>query len=473
MTIGSQLDEAVPLLLVLEYDGTSFSGSQFQPGLRTVQGELEKAIARLTGEGGGGEGAPSLDARGAAPASSARASAPVRAVLASRTDKGVHAKGQVALVRTRSPLAAAAREAAEHEHAAWAESGGLSVAAAAATTTGSASAGPGAVRGGLGARLAAAGPGSFGARLNGFLPEDLAVVGCLALAAVEGDGFDPRERARGKWYRYTVAVSSVRPVLGRGMAWFVPLADTAEPSTAVEPAAAAAVVNAATRTEVDARGHGACLEEGSDAAAAVTSLTTCTRRGRGGTSSPLPASCSMPAPSPMPGQRAASCGVVQRRQLDVGAMVAAAAALTGRPLDFTSFANAVKGATNGNHTSAGEARDPVCTLEAVRVAATPTAARTHRPHRPSNGGEGTWEVQDDNKEEKEHEQEGGAETVVIDIRGSRFLYNMVRVIVGTLVDVGLGKLDPDIAAVLDAKDRRAAGRGAPAKGLCLMQVLFE
>ena len=49
----------------------------------------------------------------------------------------------------------------------------------------------------------------------------------------------------------------------------------------------------------------------------------------------------------------------------------------------------------------------------------------------------------------------------------------VRGIVGTLVEVGLGRASPStVAEALAAKDRRAAGPGAPAKGLCLMEVLF-
>ena len=55
---------------VIEYEGTAFAGSQYQPNLRTVQGELEEALNRLTGER-------------------------VRIHLAGRTDAGVHATGQV------------------------------------------------------------------------------------------------------------------------------------------------------------------------------------------------------------------------------------------------------------------------------------------------------------------------------------------------------------------------------------------
>lgn len=58
------------ILLVIEYDGTSYHGFQLQANVPTIQGELERALRKLSGEG-------------------------VRVVAASRTDAGVHAKGQV------------------------------------------------------------------------------------------------------------------------------------------------------------------------------------------------------------------------------------------------------------------------------------------------------------------------------------------------------------------------------------------
>ena len=49
----------------------------------------------------------------------------------------------------------------------------------------------------------------------------------------------------------------------------------------------------------------------------------------------------------------------------------------------------------------------------------------------------------------------------------------MRVIVGTLVEVGLGRLNEDeIPRIVASKDRQAAGPGAPAKGLCLMEVYY-
>ena len=59
------------------------------------------------------------------------------------------------------------------------------------------------------------------------------------------------------------------------------------------------------------------------------------------------------------------------------------------------------------------------------------------------------------------------------VRGSGFLYNMVRNIVGTLLEVGRGNLSADsIPAVLDARDRSAAGPTAPAVGLFLVNVEY-
>jgi len=60
-----------------------------------------------------------------------------------------------------------------------------------------------------------------------------------------------------------------------------------------------------------------------------------------------------------------------------------------------------------------------------------------------------------------------------EIEADRFLRNMVRAIVGTLVDVGLGKLTPDdFAAIIKSKDRRKAGYSAPACGLYLVNIEY-
>jgi tRNA pseudouridine38-40 synthase len=109
--------------LEIEYDGTGFAGWAVQPGLRTVQGELQTALAVL-------------------------ARAPVTLAVAGRTDRGVHARGQVA------------------SHA-----------------------GP---------------PGNLRS-LNALLPDDLAVLGWEAAE----DGFDARRDAIGRTYRYRVLARRV------------------------------------------------------------------------------------------------------------------------------------------------------------------------------------------------------------------------------------------------------------------------
>ncbi|MHC5142229.1 MAG: tRNA pseudouridine(38-40) synthase TruA [Planctomycetota bacterium] len=69
------------------------------------------------------------------------------------------------------------------------------------------------------------------------------------------------------------------------------------------------------------------------------------------------------------------------------------------------------------------------------------------------------------------EQEGDA--IKISVAADGFLYNMVRNIVGTLVEVGRGRWEPDmIDTILEAKDRSAAGPIAPASGLCLMEIFY-
>lgn len=67
------------MVLIVEYDGTRYHGFQLQAGLPTIQGEIEHALQKLTGER-------------------------IRVIAASRTDAGVHAKGQVVSFRTGSTL---------------------------------------------------------------------------------------------------------------------------------------------------------------------------------------------------------------------------------------------------------------------------------------------------------------------------------------------------------------------------------
>ena len=112
------------------------------------------------------------------------------------------------------------------------------------------------------------------------------------------------------------------------------------------------------------------------------------------------------------------------RTLDVPAMAEAAAALRGKR-DFSAFCAAP-----------GRDRDPVCHVRAVRV-----VAQRHR--------------------------------IGILISADAFLHHMVRNIVGTLVEVGLGRRAARwVSDVLAGRDRKAAGPTAPAEGLYLLRVLY-
>lgn len=70
---------AVEIILVVEYDGSNYHGSQLQANAPTIQGEMERALNKLTGE-------------------------KIRIKAASRTDAGVHARGQVISFQTESTL---------------------------------------------------------------------------------------------------------------------------------------------------------------------------------------------------------------------------------------------------------------------------------------------------------------------------------------------------------------------------------
>lgn len=70
--------------------------------------------------------------------------------------------------------------------------------------------------------------------------------------------------------------------------------------------------------------------------------------------------------------------------------------------------------------------------------------------------------------------EKDGDIITIRVTGNGFLYNMVRIIAGTLVQVGGGAVAPDeVGEILAKKDRSAAGPTAPAHGLTMMGIEFE
>ena len=66
------------------------------------------------------------------------------------------------------------------------------------------------------------------------------------------------------------------------------------------------------------------------------------------------------------------------------------------------------------------------------------------------------------------------ERIWIELTGNGFLYNMVRIIAGTLVDVGIGKIEPDeVLTIINSKKRENAGKTLPPQGLYLVKVDYE
>jgi len=126
--------------LDIEYDGAGFSGWARQPGLRTVQGELETALETVL-------------------------RTVVELTVAGRTDAGVHAHGQVASLETEAAI-----------------------------------------------------PADLARRLNGVLPDDLAVLAATPVA----DGFDARRGARSRSYRYRVLARAAPSPFEQGRALWWP-----------------------------------------------------------------------------------------------------------------------------------------------------------------------------------------------------------------------------------------------------------
>jgi tRNA pseudouridine38-40 synthase len=128
------------IILIIEYDGTDYHGSQLQANAPTIQGEIEKALKKLTGER-------------------------IRIKTASRTDAGVHARGQVVCFDTTATLPLK----------------------------------------------------SFIDGLNHYLPPDIAV----QQAYVTLEPFDVRRRAVSRAYRYSILNSPARSPLKKGHAYRV------------------------------------------------------------------------------------------------------------------------------------------------------------------------------------------------------------------------------------------------------------
>ena len=137
---GHHLATTTKMVLIMEYNGTNYHGFQLQSNLPTIQGEVEKALCKLTGERR-------------------------RVMAASRTDAGVHARGQVVSFRTGSSLP----------------------------------------------------PQTFVNGLNHYLPRDIAVKAARRV----GDSFNVRRDALSREYSYYILNSLARSPIWEGFSYLV------------------------------------------------------------------------------------------------------------------------------------------------------------------------------------------------------------------------------------------------------------
>ncbi|MCR5387900.1 MAG: tRNA pseudouridine(38-40) synthase TruA, partial [Lachnospiraceae bacterium] len=125
------------------------------------------------------------------------------------------------------------------------------------------------------------------------------------------------------------------------------------------------------------------------------------------------------------------------RYLDVEKMRAAAACLVGEH-DFTSFASVHM-----------QAKSPVRTINSLEIIPEPLCPRACDA------------------------DSFAPKIITIRVKGTGFLYNMVRIIAGTLMEAGFGSITPgQMREILEAKDRTRAGTTAPACGLTLANIDF-
>ncbi len=136
----SLVESTTRMVLLVEYDGSRYYGFQLQKNLPTIQGEIEEALKRLIGDR-------------------------IRVVAASRTDTGVHARGQVVSFRTESILP----------------------------------------------------PQTFVNGLNYYLPKDIAVKSAYRA----GDSFNVRRHAISREYNYCILNSQTRSPMWQGFSYLV------------------------------------------------------------------------------------------------------------------------------------------------------------------------------------------------------------------------------------------------------------
>jgi tRNA pseudouridine38-40 synthase len=156
-------------------------------------------------------------------------------------------------------------------------------------------------------------------------------------------------------------------------------------------------------------------------------------------------------------------------KLDMTAMAGAAKHLIGKK-DFKSFASAADKRENTVRIIFRCDVSNACKKNNVIVK---TRSTRESFSAPPNKFEGATLGSFNNAKLNSNSKEGEKDWVYVEVEGDGFLYNMVRNIVGTLVEVGRGRWKPEkINEILEAKDRTAAGPLAPPQGLCLMWIKY-
>lgn len=139
--------------------------------------------------------------------------------------------------------------------------------------------------------------------------------------------------------------------------------------------------------------------------------------------------------------------------LDTDKMKEAAEYLVGEH-DYTSFAS-----------TKAEVESFVRTIYSIEVESVEESTDRPNLYMDENSIQGTGSGQD----ELFHGRE-----IRIRVTGNGFLYNMVRIIAGTLIEVGRGAIEPtEVKRILEARDRNQAGPTAPAKGLTMKGIVFK
>lgn len=140
------------------------------------------------------------------------------------------------------------------------------------------------------------------------------------------------------------------------------------------------------------------------------------------------------------------------RKMNVAAMREAAAYLLGEH-DFTGFANPSSQVLK-------EGGSPVRTLTEISVT-------EEYPEKDSRNAAQVTFIRD------REDSTGERPYLRIRVTGDGFLYNMVRIIAGTLLDVGTGRFSPeDVKGMLEARDRKRAGITAEPQGLTLISICY-